>query len=1074
MDRILNLMENGVYYGEYDNTIPYSVAYETAQLRENMLNWFPFEEKKRVAYICDGYGAIVPFLCRTFREVFVFINNKEKAEYIKERSSMYDNLVIIQDDIFLSKEIKNLDYILVDDYFYTVCNEIKMKQPEVCFLKHLKSMLNDNGEILLAIDNRLALAAFGGAFNNNTEDALFQQLDGTGSKRLFSKIELVEMMEESGMTEYKFYYCFPGFAWPRSIYTDESIAFMRYGHHYNNIGKDRYVLFDEFKLNYELQENGCVDVFANSFFIRISKNKLKDIKLIYAKNQYFIDKKHKICTSIFQDAKKRWVEKRGLTDEAEKYLEEFYNDTLKLSKYQQNCFKYVPYERMDNGVLVMPYVEGESISAVLEKKLEVVLADLSVEKSSRDDLYNEFKIIYSAMKASACLVSREELYSKEFIGYYGEARLKEEQLCLKPVALDLHVDHMYKKGDIYEIIDIDPIGFFWVPIEYLIYSLVESWYYAYIYRFEKAEALISIEDICEYLGIDWSNVSIYKLWKNKVFSNKKAISQIEPFYSKVYKPDFIHYEDINRYGKERYAGGRFQRAREESEENNKYKIEKTDRFILYGAAALGKVCLDILHGAGYSVIGFMDKRCDEINEAHGLPVWSMKNAEKAQDIIILISIKNVFEHQGIADNLFQQGYKKIIFLPQKCIKGEETNLQSIYDTYNYILSYKGKSSESLNLQKELPLLQQKPQLQLNNTGIIDRKDDYVVVNMPIVNLFTAQRRENFVYPWAEQSIISLIPHTALYNYLWGGVKLNKTQYYIDFCSYGAVGSGVEMTEGWKKNLISNRLVVLDEMKKSLETDYDFFNRNAPKAVWNQEKRYFNLNEGRHRAALFVYEKRYTMPVAIKAEEYEEFYNSAGVLRAQQYFNSLEAGVSLPVPISHPAFADLKCNRLQYYPFVMKTIMEFLSEFLLCKNGVVNFGDLSAGLLVNDCGELKRLLSKVGCKVWNLGEVTTNEKVIDQVFKFRSDEIFTKDADILIFDTVSLENEVVLEDIYEKNKKAQFIFYIMEVEKIEKSQEIYEKQGYRHKRLKSCFYGGKHAIFEVFYREQNEKYITTII
>ncbi len=304
--------------------------------------------------------------------------------------------------------------------------------------------------------------------------------------------------------------------------------------------------------------------------------------------------------------------------------------------------------------------------------------------------------------------------------------------------------------------------------------------------------------------------------------------------------------------------------------------------------------------------------------------------------------------------------------------------------------------------------------------------------------------------------------------------MNKTQYYIDFCSYGAVGSGVEMTEGWKKNLISNRLVVLDEMKKSLETDYDFFNRNAPKAVWNQEKRYFNLNEGRHRAALFVYEKRYTMPVAIKAEEYEEFYNSAGVLRAQQYFNSLEAGVSLPVPISHPAFADLKCNRLQYYPFVMKTIMEFLSEFLLCKNGVVNFGDLSAGLLVNDCGELKRLLSKVGCKVWNLGEVTTNEKVIDQVFKFRSDEIFTKDADILIFDTVSLENEVVLEDIYEKNKKAQFIFYIMEVEKIEKSQEIYEKQGYRHKRLKSCFYGGKHAIFEVFYREQNEKYITTII
>ena len=86
----------------------------------------------------------------------------------------------------------------------------------------------------------------------------------------------------------------------------------------------------------------------------------------------------------------------------------------------------------------------------------------------------------------------------------------------------------------------------------------------------------------------------------------------------------------------------------------------------------------------------------------------------------------------------------------------------------HILSYKGKESEGLCLQNELPLLQQKSRLRLSNTGIIDRKDNYVVANMPIVNIFTAQKQENFVYPWAEQSIISLIPHTTLYNYLWGG------------------------------------------------------------------------------------------------------------------------------------------------------------------------------------------------------------------------------------------------------------------------------------------------------------------
>lgn len=74
---------------------------------------------------------------------------------------------------------------------------------------------------------------------------------------------------------------------------------------------------------------------------------------------------------------------------------------------------------------------------------------------------------------------------------------------------------------------------FWVPIEYLIYSLAESWYYAYIYRYKKAEGLISVEDMCAYLNINWSNVRVYKLWRNKIFSNKKAISQIEPFIQKL-------------------------------------------------------------------------------------------------------------------------------------------------------------------------------------------------------------------------------------------------------------------------------------------------------------------------------------------------------------------------------------------------------------------------------------------------------------------------------------------------------------------------------------------------------------
>lgn len=88
-----------------------------------------------------------------------------------------------------------------------------------------------------------------------------------------------------------------------------------------------------------------------------------------------------------------------------------------------------------------------------------MLADLSEEKKSIDELYDEFKDIYLAMKDSACLISKEEMYNEEFIEYFGDAQLEEGQLCMNPVALDMHVDHMYKKGNIYEIIDIDPVAF---------------------------------------------------------------------------------------------------------------------------------------------------------------------------------------------------------------------------------------------------------------------------------------------------------------------------------------------------------------------------------------------------------------------------------------------------------------------------------------------------------------------------------------------------------------------------------------------------------------------------------------
>lgn len=1051
---LLSQSTDGVYYGEYGENDDYQIAYQTSKLRENLVNWYEFDSNAEILVIENGCGALLPYFSQKLSKVDVIQNNKIFNEIIADRC---DNVNIIEQSLDKFDIGKKYKYIFVDDDFQFIHHYGFTLEK---YIEFLMSLLDKKGVLLIASVNRLALRNFNGWFENKT---LFSQLKNNveEAKICYTKSDFETILAKLNIANYKFYYPFPYKDFPRTIFTDESNHFMDFGHHYNSIGNDRYKFFDERRMYGELQNANIVEYFSNCFLVEIGKKQAQLCQTVFAKNQYYIGKKYKVVTKIYKENNEYYAIKIPLSKEAKNHLEEFYNDSLQMKSTQH--FNYIHYTLETDGSLKMPFIKGKSLSKVLSNCLYEYLNNTSQTKEILySNLKNELTQLYDSMKSDAVLCTPDNIYNEEFKKYYGNKQIDQSLLCFETSTLDLHLDHIYKKSNgTYNVIDLDPIALFNVPIDYLMWSVIESWIYTYVKNNKSAEKVISTKQICELIGLNTSFIEIFNMWKGNHFSDNNTKSQLVPFYSKEYLPKFVDYSCLKDAGILKNSNDR----RTEYKNNDCYfEMTPQSNFIIYGASAIGGAVKKILNYYNYGhILGFIDKRHDEISFAHDLPVWSIEDAPKNKDIIVYIGIKNVFEQEDIAKLLVEAGYHNILFMPQAIIRGEyNPKLKSISDVYDFIINLKGKDLSKIEFltTKRIPQTIEFEKIELKDNGIVSKKDNQYIVNMPVQYLFTAQQHLNPGYPWAEQSIISLVPHTLLYNYLWNGGD-DCSPLYVNFCAYGARNSGVKMTEGWKRNLIENRLTVLSAMKKSLEEDFDFFMRNAPEAVYNSEFNYFNMNGGRHRAALFVFENFYKMPVVIKKESYERFVNKDVIKEIEQLLNNVH--IELINPIAHPYFYSLNSKRPQYYQLVIKKLIEFLSKKSLEVYDYIDFKNHNFALVSSDHGELKRTLYSCHFGINQINETDEFENLLDKLFYIKDNKyVSLNECDYLFIDETMVEINncnMKLNNI----SKFEKIFILKERFKDSEVLSHLDLNHYHKNILTSSFFDGKHIEFLCFER-----------
>ena len=200
--------------------------YHLTHIRKNILNWYPFEEDASVLEIGCGCGAVTGLLCEKCKKVTAVELSKRRAAITQLRCRDKDNLEIIVgnlNDIELKEKFDYITLIGVLEYQGTYTDS---ENPYRDFLGKIKTLLKDDGKLLIAIENKYGLKYWCGAMEDHTGIPFegMNQYRFSGSKvKTFSKEELRELLVKSGFENLYFYYPLPDYKLPTVVYSERYI-----------------------------------------------------------------------------------------------------------------------------------------------------------------------------------------------------------------------------------------------------------------------------------------------------------------------------------------------------------------------------------------------------------------------------------------------------------------------------------------------------------------------------------------------------------------------------------------------------------------------------------------------------------------------------------------------------------------------------------------------------------------------------------------------------------------------------------------------------------------------------------
>lgn len=450
-----------------------------SEVRTNIINWYDFKKNCTILELNGNYGEITGFLCDKAKQVVTIEEVKEFASLIEKRYFDRDNLEIKVGYIENIEITEKFDYVVI----IGIAEELEK------YIQYAKKHLNDNGMILLAINNKFGIKSF---LSCREEYKMVNN-----SNTAISKNDINNILEKENL-KYKYYYPLPDYKLTNVIYTE------KYTPDFENISrdityKDGTVNFNEVQAYKELLKDSKENFkfFANSFLLEISKNEIKDNLIRFVSHTNMRKDEYRIKTIVGNEQ----VYKINANEKSKEHIENIKKNIDMLRKLKINTV-----DSYDKEKIISQYVEnGETFDKVLLK---------TYKRSGIDGFINEINEYINFLKNKLQVVDNIE--KNVFDKYEIEIQNEDEKEKIKNMTFvknglwDLIFQNCFYINSEYYFYDQE-----WfeenVPVEYIIYRAITY--------FNEIKRYISDEQILQKLNIDKDYIELFKQLDDKIQKN---------------------------------------------------------------------------------------------------------------------------------------------------------------------------------------------------------------------------------------------------------------------------------------------------------------------------------------------------------------------------------------------------------------------------------------------------------------------------------------------------------------------------------------------------------------------------
>lgn len=409
-DQILEIVKNEPpeHYNEtIARMMTWNGLYHLSDIRGNIADFIPIQEKHKVLEIGAGCGAVTGTLAKKAEKVTVAELSYKRSLINAYRNKGASNIEILVGNFEdIEPELtERYDYIFLIGVLEYAGSYITKtdEDPYFAMLQMLIPHLAQGGEIVVAIENKYGIKYLAGCREDHT-GRMYDGIEGYNGNtkvKTFSKNGLLSLAKQSGLRA-EFYYPYPDYKLPSVIFSDERLPHIsELEGKMRNFDADRFVAFDEAKALDEAVREGKFPEVSNSFLVFLSlEDRIEsfDVKhVLYSKHSDERDLKYQIRTDILKDGyHKKYVVKYPKTQAAEAHLLTMYDNSSKLTSSLKGSSVKV------NKAKLLTNKDGDFLGVQFEylsgKTLDVIIAEL-LGKGKKEAAFNIVKQFAAFIRA---------------------------------------------------------------------------------------------------------------------------------------------------------------------------------------------------------------------------------------------------------------------------------------------------------------------------------------------------------------------------------------------------------------------------------------------------------------------------------------------------------------------------------------------------------------------------------------------------------------------------------------------------------------------------------------------------